>query len=48
MTSKITSSKNKPRLTRLVAEERMLLQEKAALETMLKNVQALRHKLKVT
>ncbi|XP_026278611.1 uncharacterized protein LOC113206654 [Frankliniella occidentalis] len=47
MTEKVTCSSRVGKLRRLVAEERRLLQEKASLELMLKNVQQLRNKLKV-
>lgn len=48
MAQNVPCSRSAVRLRRLIAEERRLLQEKTALEIMLKNVQALRTKLKVT
>lgn len=47
MAEKVPASLKGNKLRRLVAEERRLLLEKSALEEMLKNVQALRTKLKV-
>ncbi|XP_034247130.1 uncharacterized protein LOC117648623 [Thrips palmi] len=47
MAETLGGSSKSLQLKRLIAQQRTLLQEKAALEQMLKNVQALRNKLKV-
>lgn len=47
MAETLGGSSKTTQLKRLVAQERTLLQEKSALELMLKNIQALRTKLKV-